>query len=184
MIPRISTRGYYDLRTGATLRRGGYYAYPPGSMAALARSPEVAVMVHGLRNDRAGALAKAVIARGRLRRLGYRHPVAGFSYDSNVAGARAAATAARALAVGRVIARKNGRNLALFVSDLRSLGPGIRVRLLGHSLGSHVILSALGRLGRGEVESVHLFGASVPADSLSPSRGRAARRAVRGRIVN
>ncbi|MDA7952324.1 MAG: TMCO4 family protein [Nitrosopumilus sp.] len=185
-IPRISTRGYYDLRTGRALKRRRYYLYPARWFAGLAGSPEITIMVHGLRNDGRAAAQKALIARRRLRQLGYAHPVAGFSYDSNTTGAHLARSEARAVSAGNRIAAANGRHLGMFVQDMAASSPRTRIRLLGHSLGSQVIYSCLSYLaGRGLcVHSVHLFGASIPSDSMSPSGGAAAQRAVATRITN
>ena len=196
-FPRVTTRGAYDLATGRMLapaaggrRAAAYRVYPRSYFDGLAGEPEIAVMVHGLRNGPRDALRKFEIARGRLRELGYAHPVVGYSYDSNTRGAGAAATRGRALAAGVRIARGNGRALAAFVRRMRppAASGGTRVRLLGHSLGAQVILSAALELARGggQAESVHLFGASVPASSPARSSeyGAALRAAVRSSIVN
>ncbi len=147
-------------------------------------------MIHGLRNDNAGAVAKAVIARNQLKRLGYRHPVVGYSYDSNTTGAHLIAYAKQALDVGVVIAKKNGRNLAMFIEDFKSISPGTKIRLMGHSLGSQVILSTLERLSKkyqnaGIIESVHFFGASITNDIPSSRKyGPILNKAIRSKIVN
>ena len=171
-IPRVSTRGYYDLTSGKTLKRTKYYLYPKKTFAELEGSKELVIMVHGLRNDSSGAAAKVVLARNRLRRLGYSYPVVGFSYDSNTTGAHLAKYARRALAAGQKIAVKNGRNLSSFIVDFKGSSPGTKIRLMGHSLGSQVILSTIENLSKSTynhkiLESVHLFGASIPSSSLS-----------------
>lgn len=155
-----------------------YRLYPKSYFDGLEGSPELVVMVHGLRNTTSDAARKFTIAKDRLRELGYGHPVVGYSYDSNTAGAAAASPEkrARAAAVGVRIAEQNGPRLAAFVRSFKATSPATRVRLLGHSLGSQVIFSALSDLagrgaGRHPVESVHLFGASVPASA--PSAGSA-----------
>ncbi len=194
-FPRVSTRGSYDLHTGVSLRRAGspqYRVYPRRYLDALVTKAarEVVVVMHGLRNDGAGALAKFVTARRRLRRIGYVHPVVGYSYDSNTRGAHLERSALRALRVGQRIARYNGRHLARFVLDVREASPDTRIRLVGHSLGTEVILHAAdalarGRRGRGAVESVHFFGGSVTAADLRSVRyGGALRAAVASRVVN
>lgn len=142
-VPRISTRGYYDLKTGKTLKRNNYYLYPKKDFQKLIDSKELTIMIHGLRNDNAGAIAKAVLARNRLRKLGYSHPVIGFSYDSNTTGAHLIKHAKHALAVGQSIAKKNGRNLGKFIEDFKESSPKTKIRLMGHSLGSQVILSTI-----------------------------------------
>ena len=138
-IPRISTRGYYDLSTGKTLKKNQYYLYPKKDFTKLVDSKELTIMIHGLRNDNAGAIAKVVLAKNRLRKLGYSHPVIGFSYDSNTTGAHLIKHAKHALAVGQTIAEKNGKNLGKFIEDFKSTSPKTRIRLMGHSLGSQVI---------------------------------------------
>ncbi len=114
-VTRISTRGYYDLSTGKTLKTNFYHLYPKNDFKKLIGSKELTIMIHGLQKDNAGAVAKVVFARNRLRKLGYSHPVICFSYDSNTTGAHLMAHVKHALAVGQVIAKKNGRNLGKFI---------------------------------------------------------------------
>ena len=175
IVPRISTRGYYDLTSGNTIKRNRYYLYTKKAFAGLEGSAELTIMIHGLRNDSRGAAQKTIIARNRLRRLGYEHPVIGFSYDSNTTGAHILTRARHALAAGRKIATKNGRNLAMFIGDFKNANPRTKIRLVGHSLGSQVILGTIENLAKsgknkGIIESVHMFGASIPCDALSSPR--------------
>ncbi len=114
-IPRISTRGYYDLTTGKTIKTNPYYLYPKKDFKKLTDSKEITIMIHGLQNNNAGAVAKVILARNRLRKLGYTYPVIGFSYDSNTTGAHLIKHEKHALAVGQRIAKKNGRNLGKFI---------------------------------------------------------------------
>ena len=174
-VPRISTRGYYDLKTGKTLKKNNYYLYPKKDFQKLIDSKELTIMIHGLRNDNAGAIAKAVLARNRLRKLGYSHPVIGFSYDSNTTGAHLIKHAKHALAVGQSIAKKNGRNLGKFIEDFKESSPKSKIRLMGHSLGSQVILSTIEYLAKkkensGILESVYFFGASITEDVPSSKK--------------
>lgn len=189
-IPRISTRGYYDLTDGTTLKKNLYYFYPQQDLKRIIDSTELTIMIHGLRNDKAGAVAKAILAKNRLRKLGYAHPVIGYSYDSNTTGAHLLAFAQHALSVGQTIAKKNGRNLASFIEDFKSISPKTKIRLLGHSLGSQVILSAVKRLSKknknyGIIESVHFFGASITADVPSSEKyGPLLQKIIKKKIVN
>ena len=147
-------------------------------------------MIHGLRNDRSGALAKYVIAQKRLKALHYNHPVIGYSYDSNTAGVQYKSTAISALKTGVVIAKKNGRNLSKFILDMKSKNPSQKIRLMGHSLGAQVILSTVQALAKnsnnkGIVESIHLFGASIPANSFNPRKtGSIFQKIVNKKITN
>jgi len=175
ITPRISTRGYYDLLTGKTIKTNSYYLYPKKSFDNLIKSKEITIMIHGLRNDNAGAIAKVHLAKLRLKKLGYSHPVIGFSYDSNTTGAHLIKHAKRSLRVGQVIAKKNGRNLGIFIEDFKKINPNIKIRLIGHSLGSQVILSTVEYLSKkktnfGIIESVYLFGASITEDVPSSKK--------------
>lgn len=189
-IPRISTRGYYDLSTGKTLKKNPYYFYPKKNFEKLVGSKELVIMIHGLRNNNAGAVAKAIIAKNTLRKLGYPYPVIGFSYDSNTTGAHLIAHAKQALDVGIMIAKKNGRNLGRFIEDFKSISPKTKIRLMGHSLGTQVILSTIERLAKkqqtqGIVESVHFFGASITNDVPSSKKyGPLLDKVINNKIIN
>jgi len=122
-VTRISTRGYYDLSSGKTLKTNFYHLYPKKNFIKLIDSKEVTIMIHGFQNDNAGAIAKVILARNRLRKLGYFHPVIGFSYDSNITGAHLLIYAKHALVVGQIIAKKNGRNLENMFLHFHSMQP-------------------------------------------------------------
>ena len=189
-IPRISTRGYYDLTTGKTIKTNFYHLYPKKDFKKLIGTKELTIMIHGLQNDNAGAIAKVVLARNRLRKLGYSHPVIGFSYDSNTTGAHLIAHAKHALAVGQVIAKKNGRNLGKFIEDFKITSPKTKIRLMGHSLGSQVILSTIEYLAKkkqnsGIIDSVYFFGASITEDIPSSKKyGKLLQNIVNKKIIN
>ncbi len=190
IIPRISTRGYYDLTYGKTIKKNSYFLYPKKDFEKFIGSQELVIMIHGLQNDNVGAIAKVILAKNRLTRLGYRFPVIGFSYDSNTTGAHLLKHAKRALSAGQIIAKKNGRNLAMFLEDFKSASPKTKIRLLGHSLGSQVILSAVEYLAKKNqnnaiIESVYFFGASITSDVPSSKKYRKLLdKVIRGKIVN
>ena len=190
IFPKISTRGFYDLKTGKTLKNISYDAYPKTSFEKISQKSEIVIMIHGLRNNKSGALAKYVIAEKRLKTLNYKYDVVGYSYDSNTAGVQYKSTALSALKVGVTIAKKNGKNLSKFIKDLKSKNSSIKIRLMGHSLGAQVILSTIESLAKnsennGIIESVHLFGASIPANSLSPKiHGNKFQKIVNKKIMN
>ena len=167
-IPRISTRGFYDLGTGKTKKTKSYELYPKKFFSDLGKIPEITIMIHGLRNNKSGALAKFHIAKQRLAQLGYLHSIVGFSYDSNTKGVQYKSQEQKATNVGVIIAKKNGQNLAEFLINTKKKFPELKIRLIGHSLGSQVIISALEKLKNKKlIESVHIFGASIPADLLN-----------------
>ena len=189
IFPRISTRGFYNLDSGITIKNQPYHLYPKRSFDALVGAKEITIMIHGLRNNAPGALTKFVIAKKRLAYLGYKNPVVGYSYDSNTTGAQYISYALHALHTGLIIAGKNGRNLAKFVTDFKQKSPETKIRLMGHSLGAHVILSMIDNLARnaknkGIIEAVYFFGGSIPSDALNPRNGSHAQRIVATKIKN
>ena len=147
-------------------------------------------MIHGLRNNKSGALAKYVIAQKRLKVLHYNYPVIGYSYDSNTSGVQYKSTAISALKTGIIIAKKNGRNLSKFILDMKAKNPSQKIRLMGHSLGAQVILSTVHSLAKNPknkniIESVHIFASSIPANSFNPKKsGNAFQRIVNKKIIN
>ena len=189
-VPRISTRGYYNLLNGKTIKNNSYYLYPKQDFKKLIDSKELTIMIHGLRNDNAGAIAKVVLAKNKLKKLGYSYPVIGYSYDSNTTGAHLLKYAKRSLAAGQVIAKKNGRNLGKFIEDFKSDSPNTKIRLIGHSLGTQVILSTLEYLAKKKsnfeiVEGVYFFGASITDDVPSSKKyGKTLQNIVKKKIVN
>ena len=189
IFPRISTRGFYDLYSGKTMINEQYHLYPKRDFANLIGSKEIAIMIHGLRNNPSGALAKFVIAKRRLMQLGYKNPVIGYSYDSNTFGAQYISYALHALHTGVIIANRNGRNLARFIVDFKRESPGTLIRLMGHSLGAHVIYSTVKNLAKniknkGIIEAVYLFGGSIPANAFSTVNGSEMQKIVATKIKN
>ena len=196
-VPRVLTRGYYDLVSGITLKSDpAYRIYPKKYFEKMSTMhtihdainknidppQEIVIVIHGLRNTDVCAAEKTRLVESRLRYIGYVHPVIGFSYDSNTKGAHLAVHAKRAMATGRKIAKKNGCNLGQFIKDFRkgqidhnNIKKQItRIRLIGHSLGSEVIMSTVDWLANNTdtkesdiLESVHLFGASIPVGTIS-----------------
>ena len=185
IFPRITTRGFYDLHSARTIINEPYRLYPKRHFENLIGSKEITIMIHGLTNNPVGALAKFVIAKRRLVRLGYKNPVIGYSYDSNTTGA----LYMMRLHTGITIANKNGRNLARFVIDFKRKSPDTKIRLMGHSLGAHVIQSTIKNLAKniknsGILEAVYFFGGSIPSDALNLKNGSAAQKIVATKIRN
>ena len=189
IFPRISTRGFYDLYSGKTIENEPYRLYPKRDFEALIDSKDITIMIHGLRNNASGALTKFVIAKKRLVQLGYKNPVIGYSYDSNTTGVQYITSALHALYTGVTIANKNGRNLARFITDFKRKSPNTKIRVIGHSLGAHVIQSTIKNLAKnvknkGIIEAVYFFGGSIPNDALSTRNGIAAQKIVATKIRN
>ena len=189
IFPRISTRGFYSLDSGVTMTNQAYHLYPKRIFDTLVGTKEITIMIHGLRNNTSGALTKFVIAKRKLVQLGYKNSIIGYSYDSNTTGAQYILHALHALHVGVIIANKNGRNLAKFVTDFKQKSPETKIRLMGHSLGAHVILSMIKNLAKntknkGIIEAVYLFGGSIPSDSLSVKNASYVQKIVCAKIRN
>jgi len=166
-----------------------YNLYPKRIFDTLVGTKEITIMIHGLRNNTSGALTKFVIAKRKLVQLGYKNSVIGYSYDSNTTGAQYILHALHALHVGVIIANKNGRNLAKFVTDFKQKSPETKIRLIGHSLGAHVILSTIKNLAKntrnkGIIEAVYLFGGSIPSDALSVKNASYVQKIVCAKIRN
>jgi len=144
-------------------------------------------MIHGLQNNKADAVTKFKIAQRRMRALGYRYPVIGYSYDANTKGAHLKKSELHAIRVGQKIAKKNGKNLAKFIIDFKKQNYTTKIRLIGHSLGSEVILSTLQNLytksKKPQVETVHFFGASLPSN-FQKSNSKILKNTVNSKIVN
>lgn len=189
-IPRISTRGYYDLSNGKKLKNNSYYFYPQNSFKKILGKNEITIMIHGLRNDKSAALKKFLIAKRRLKKLGYIHPVIGYSYDSNTKGAHIEKTAFKALRVGQSIAKQNGNNLAKFIIDFKKQSPMTKIRLIGHSLGTELIVSCIQKLAKKStsqdiIEGVYFFGSSVDSNAVNPKKyGSAMKKTVKTKIKN
>jgi len=189
-ILRISTRGYYDLSAGVKLKKNSYYLYPKKSFEKLNGKKEIVIMIHGLRNDKRGAIEKVILAKRRLKKLGYVHTVIGFSYDSNTKGAHLKKSETRALRVGQKIAKQNGYNLSRFIIDFKKKNPNTRIRLIGHSLGTEVILSTIKKLATNPknnniIESVYFFGSSLENNfAQSNKSGKALQKIVKNKVIN
>lgn len=189
-IPKISTRGYYDLTNGRKIKNLSYAIYPKTSSRRLYDTKELVIMIHGLRNDVSDAQQKFLIAKQRLKKLGYSYPIIGFSYDSNTKGAHLKKYALKALRVGQKIAKQNGDNLSKFITDFKKKSPKTKIRLIGHSLGTEVIMSAVKKLSSNTgnhniVESVHFFGSSISGDHTSSKKyEKILQKIVRGKVKN
>jgi len=123
---------------------------------------ELAVFVHGFLVSEREAKATFRIVRDTLGFYGYDHPLVGFTWDSD------AVTAVDDWYPTVTIARLNGKRLAAFLRDYHRENPDTAIRLVGHSLGVRIVLSALRRLTRNggpTVENVTLLGAAVDDDA-------------------
>lgn len=162
----ISTRGSFDLYNGKRLRVKKPHITPMKKYNNLSKSKEVVIFVHGMRNSTIGAKMGTNALRLKLRKLGYKGDIIGFSYDSNVRGAHLDKNYHKVLKTAKKIAERSGEDLAKIINDIHQKDYRIKVRLVGHSLGCDVVKSVFDYLGFGVVVSVHLFGSPVEVDTL------------------
>jgi hypothetical protein len=164
----FSTRDHFDKSNGQE-NSGHMLPTVADLFAELDRrcQGEIAIYVHGVWADQQSALEQVQRVDISLRQQGnnYDVTVVGFSWDSdtnpNLNGWQ----------VAKVIANQNGKLLADLIVDYKGECPNDKVRLIAHSLGSRVILSALQSLhdeSRGKIiRSVHLMGAAVDDEQVS-----------------
>jgi hypothetical protein len=132
---------------------------------------EIAVFVHGWDNDHYKAKERLDRVKMSLENNSYYIPLIGLSWDSNTDWDPA-----------KSIAKENGPKLAQFILDYKETckyeqNKDVNVRLLAHSMGSRVILSALESLHENpvwnnstnnfKIASVHLMGAAVDNEEVS-----------------
>jgi len=163
----ISTRGTYDLHNGKKLKSKKPFITPMKKYNNLSKSKEVVIFVHGMRNSTIGAKMGTNALRLRLRKLGYKGDIIGFSYDSNVRGAHLDKNYHKVLKTAKKIAERSGEDLAKLIHDIHQKNWKIKIRLVGHSLGCDVVKSAYDYIGFDYIESTHLFGSPVESDDLT-----------------
>lgn len=134
--------------------------------------PELVVYVHGFDNSERAAIQNFNIAADSLATLNYDHPVVGFSWDSNPGSFVPVSWWDAA----NEIADRNGPKLATYLQHLNTVCSETRVRIVAHSLGSRVVLSAIESLGEREanrtdgrttIRSIHFLGAAVPRNLVT-----------------
>jgi hypothetical protein len=178
----VSTRDDFDLFTGTMFfgQRSSHYE-PPQDIPACSSDREIVVYVHGWNADKESAISQFNIVKKSLEspEIDYRHPVIGFSWDSDTLG-----FPPWNWVIGKSIAEKNGLKLGKFILDFKEYCEQAKIRLVSHSLGAKVILNALERLHNDpelslwnapdknyKVESVHFLGAAVNPEDISSGNG-------------
>jgi Alpha/beta hydrolase of unknown function (DUF900) len=134
---------------------------------------EVAIIVHGWGLNETLAKERFDRVKMSLENQSYIIPVVGFSWNSNITWWDT-----------QSIAKENGPKLADFIFNLESTckqqphNKEVKIRLVGHSLGSRVILSSLDSLHNNstwnnnnfKIESVHLMAAAVDNEEVSKNQ--------------
>lgn len=158
---------------------------------------EIAIFVHGVWTDRQSAIEQVQRVDISLREIGnnYGVTIVGFSWDSDTIQNH------NGWEVAKVIANKNGELLADLIAGYKGECPNDKVRLIAHSMGSRVVLSALQFLhdesSGSIVRSVHFMGAAVDDEQVStndalclsnipslPCSGRAIESTVQTKLYN
>ena len=168
-FPTVSTRGFYCLKSGARLglSKVKYRLWPKSVLNKINHKKDVTIVVHGFRNNSKGALEKFKNFAQKSTSLGYKGVILGFSYDANIIGCRHKEKVFYALIIGNKVARENGKkHLYQLLLDLKKQNEDIKIRLVGHSMGSVVVLWALRQLANRKnsqyfIESVAFFGSNL-----------------------
>jgi hypothetical protein len=177
-IPIVSTRGHFDKSTGNLTSTEAYNPIDNEILNSICMQNEVAVYVHGVwTNERGHSISAVENAQEIFERLnmsledvGYNSSLIGFSWDSDTT----IDSAGEGWNIAKIIAKENGPKLAQFLLDLKNyciehFDNNIELRLIGHSLGSRVILSALNSLDNNnewksshfKILTVNLLGGAV-----------------------
>ncbi len=134
---------------------------------------ELVVYVHGIWADEQEAQEQTDRVFQSLLEQDYNVPVIGFSWDSNTFFSKYnPEMSLHGWNIAKQIANENGPILGKFISDYKGECPDDKVRIVAHSLGSRVTLSAIQWLFEGSRDNnmtnmsetfhtVHLLGAAV-----------------------
>jgi pimeloyl-ACP methyl ester carboxylesterase len=170
-FPLVTTRGHFNnqgqLQNGATSTSYDTHNIPGFNTGGC--PGEIVIFVHGWSARLDQAYDSFITMMVSLLHNDYRFPLAAFDYDSGFP------IIEQSWYEGNLIANKNGPKLAQFVTDYKNNCPQDKVRILGHSMGTRVTLSALNTLYSNQewndknfkLESVHLMGASVDDEIVS-----------------
>ncbi|WP_435335370.1 DUF726 domain-containing protein [Haloarchaeobius sp. TZWWS8] len=161
--PLVSTRGHFDEDGNLTASGTTYNYYGEGDWARYTESwhDEIVVFVHGWSQDDENDddIDGAYTCELALEENGVYQTNVGYSWDSD-----------RGWWTAVDIAKRNGPKLANWIANWVNDG-GDPIRLVGHSLGAQVVVSALNNLHAwgyyNAVETVSLVGAAIPDQSVS-----------------
>jgi hypothetical protein len=143
---------------------------------------ELVIYVHGVWASQADAFEQTERVFLSLQNRGYTHPVVGYSWDSDTAFALDNEDfSEQGWEVAKMIANGNGPLLSKFILGYKELCPTDNIRIIAHSLGARVTLSALSDLHNHffdddeiihtnepkTIKSVHLLGAAVNLEQIS-----------------
>ena len=173
-----SSRGSFDVSNGNDTQQ----VELPSVLSILDRNDcpgELAIYVHGIWANDSQAEEQTDRVSLSLQDSGYSIPLIGFSWDSNTAFSLDNVTLSyHGWMIAKKIANENGPIPGKFIADYKTECPEDKIRIIAHSLGSRVTLSALQWIHENikdqnnnnvsrEITSVHLMGAAVNNDQIS-----------------
>lgn len=177
IAPTTKTISAYEINTRPNITKPqsesyGYDNSPLENITQLYKNcpAEVAIVVHGWYLNESQAKEKFDRVKMSLENNSYYNTsLVGFSWKSDLNWSDS-----------KIMAKYNGPTLADFIFNLANTckqqhSTDIKIRLVGHSLGSGVILSSLDSLHKNsmwnsndfKITSVHLMGAAVDDDEVS-----------------
>jgi pimeloyl-ACP methyl ester carboxylesterase len=167
----FSTRGIFDTETGELSTEPPELSDATTTLGLNGQNcpPEIAIYVHRVWADEQEATEEFGRVDLSVKANTYDIPIIGFSWDSDTPQSPSGWNSAKQ------IANANGAPLAFFIFDFKLACPDSNVRLVAHSLGARVALSALGILNNAEtwngrnfkIASVHLLGAAADNEKVS-----------------
>jgi hypothetical protein len=164
----VSTRGHFWVGSGNDFLADGRdetgYEIEGTIPGYSGVSPdELVVVVHGFTHTETTANTVFGRAAAGLDAAGYDGQVVGFSWDAD-------GPSYQWWPIDDV-ATRNGPKLGLFLLDYANMAPDTTVRVVGHSLGTRVVLEAMQALHdwgfEGTIDSVTLLGAAVSDRSIA-----------------
>jgi hypothetical protein len=169
-----SARGSFNLNTGNV----SYETELPSVLSILETNDcpgELAMYVHGVWATQEEAQEQAERVFLSLQRSDYDIPLIGFSWDSDTAFSLDDTTISQqGWNIAKGIANANGPILADSIREFKEVCPNDKLRIIAHSLGSRLTLSAIQNLYETNytdvskrITSVHLLGAAVDNEQVS-----------------
>jgi hypothetical protein len=126
---------------------------------------ELAIYIHGVWAAPKEADEQTKRVYLSLQDIDYEISVIGFSWSSDTG------VSEKGWDIAKIIANKNGPLLSKFINGYKEICPNTDIRLVAHSLGSRVTLSALQTFYDDNkyriIDSVHLLGAAVDDEQIS-----------------
>jgi hypothetical protein len=178
-----STRNFFDTNTGTFLHSGLSPEPPASSLFNQGNNNcpnEIAIYVHGVWASEDSAKEQTERVGLSLASLNNTIQLIGYTWDSDTPFDRDDPFLSQeGWNIAKIIAKENGPLLAKFIIDFKNNCPNSDIRIMAHSLGSRVVLSALNYLFNHQNEfninnqtskilkSVHLMGAAVDNEEVS-----------------